>query len=236
VGVDGCRAGWFAVSLSATGSWRFDVHADFVSVWARYEDARIILVDIPIGLVESGQDGRQCDTIARRYLGRVRASSVFTRPARPATAAPDRLLASAINKRLTGRGITIQSWAITPKIREVDRLLRKNKKARGMVREVHPELLFWALNGRRAMVNRKSRLIGYEERLTVLRQSFGPTKEIADAALAGYRRSVVARDDILDALVAAITGYLGNGQLSTIPDDVPTDAYGLPMEMAYFLP
>ena len=86
------------------------------------------------------------------------------------------------------------------------------------------------------MVNRKSRLIGYEERLTVLRQSFGPTKEIADAALAGYRRSVVARDDILDALLVAITVYLGNGQLSTIPDDVPTDAYGLPMEMAYFLP
>ena len=58
---------------------------------------------------------------------------------------------------------------------------------------------------------------------------------IAEEALSRYRRSVVARDDILDALAAAITGYLSKGDLTSIPEPVPLDQYGLPMEMVYYL-
>lgn len=236
VGVDGCKAGWFAVSLSEVGSWRFDVHGDFASVWASHKEASIILVDIPIGLVDAGLSGRQCDAIARRYLSPERASSVFTPPARPVLNAPDYQAALELNRKLTGRGISMQSWNITPKIREVDQFLRHNAPARGKIREVHPELLFWALNGRRAMGQRKSRLDGYHERLAVLKRRFEPSETITEQVLARYRRSEVARDDILDALAAAVTGYLSRGQLSTIPADVPKDAYGLPMEMVYYLP
>lgn len=109
-------------------------------------------------------------------------------------------------------------------------------RSRARIREVHPELLFWALNGRRAMVERKSRLSGYEERLTVLQQVFEPARALAEAALSRYRQSAVARDDLLDALVAAVIGYLSQGELRTIPEDVPRDAFGLPMEMVYYLP
>jgi len=237
VGVDGCKAGWLAISLDDAGSWRIGVHGDFAALWANYEAAGLILVDIPIGLVDGGPDGRQCDTLARRLLSPRRSSSVFTPPARPTLEAPDYQTALALNRRLTGRGISIQSWNIAPKIREVDRFLRRlSEDKRRPIREVHPELLFWALNGRQAMVQRKSRLSGYEERLAVLRQLFDPAEAIAKAALARYRRSEVARDDILDALAAAVTGYLSRGELRSIPEDVPRDAFGLPMEMAYFLP
>lgn len=236
IGIDGCKAGWFAVGLNPAGAWRFDVHHDFAAVWDNYLEASIILVDIPIGLVSSGPAGRQCDAIARRLLRPHRTASVFTPPARPALDALDHRAASALNKKLTGRGISIQSWHIGPKIRQVDRLLRKDKEARSKVREVHPELLFWALNGRRAMANRKSRLVGYHERLAVLKRVFSPSAQIAEAAVSCYRRSEVARDDILDALAAAVSGYLSRGQLKTIPIDVPADDYGLAMEMVYYEP
>lgn len=236
VGVDGCKAGWFAIGLDAAGDWRFSVHHDFAAVWDSYQEARIILVDMPIGLVDAGPDGRRCDTLARRLLGPGRASSVFTPPARPVLDAPDYQAALALNRKLTGRGISLQSWNIASKIRQVDRFMRDNKETQGKVREIHPELVFWALNGRRAMVQRKSRLIGYEERLAVLQKHFAPAETVVQEALASYRRSEVARDDILDALAAAVTGYLSQGQLQTIPDPAPNDAFGLAMEMVYYDP
>ncbi|MGD8807066.1 MAG: DUF429 domain-containing protein [Chloroflexota bacterium] len=236
IGVDGCKAGWFAVSLGPAGAWRFDVYSDFAALWASCQAASLILVDIPIGLVEVGYDGRQCDAIARRLLGPGRASSVFTPPTRPALDAADYQAASAINRALTGKSITIQSWNIGPKIRQVDLLLRNEQRARGKVHEAHPELLFWALNGRRAMTRRKSRLSGYDERLAVLKRHFEATEALAEAALSRYRRSEVARDDILDAMVAAVSGYMSRGQLSAIPADPPCDAYGLAMEMVYYEP
>ena len=235
VGVDGCRAGWYAVGLDMAGSWRFDAFPDFTAVWDNYRETSVILVDIPIGLIASGPDGRLCDTIARRTLGPGRASSIFTPPARPVLDAPDYQAALALSKRLTGKGISIQSWNIAPKIRQVDRFLRDNQKARRKVREIHPELLFWALNGRQAMALRKRRLNGYQERLSVLRRHFAAADTITEEALARFRRKEVARDDILDALAAAVTGYLSQGQLSTIPAGAPTDDQGLAMEMVYYL-
>lgn len=236
VGVDGCRVGWFAVGLASPDSWDLGVYQDFESLWATYSRAKLILIDIPIGLIDSGSDGRLCDSVARRYLGPGRASSVFTPPARPTLNMPDRPKASELNKSLTGRGITVQSWAIAPKIQQLDLFLRSNERAAKITREIHPEILFWALNGGQPMVNRKGRPIGYHERLEVLRRVFDPSDDIAESAVARYRRYEVARDDILDALAAAITGYLSQGELTSIPDPVQRDNFSLPMEMAYYMP
>lgn len=236
IGIDGCRAGWFGVGLGPAGAWRIDVYPDFDALWADHREARLILIDIPIGLLDTGLDGRRCDVIARRLLAPGRSSSIFTPPMRPALDAADYQAASAINRALTGKSITIQSWNIGPKIRQVDRFLRHNAPVRSKVREAHPELLFWALNGRQAMTRRKKRLDGYHERLAVLRRHFQPAETIAEAALSRYRRAEVARDDILDALAAALTGYLSQGRLNAIPADPPRDAYGLAMEMVYYEP
>lgn len=235
IGVDGCKAGWFAISLTGSKSWNCGVYADIESIWRNHSGAKLILIDIPIGLLDSGYNGRECDAIARRYLSPIRASSVFTPPARPALDEADRLAASELNKKLTGRKITIQSWAIAPKIQEVDQFLRRHKEVRGKIREAHPELLFWAFNNKNAMPHRKKTLTGYEERLALLRQVFVAADLIAEEALSRYQRSVVARDDILDALAAGITGYLSKGNLTSIPDPAPLDKYGLPMEMVYYL-
>ena len=54
-----------------------------------------------------------------------------------------------------------------------------------------------------------------------------------------FPRNRVAKDDILDALAAAVTGWLagsGRGKLATLPSEPPKDAKGLPMEMVYWQP
>ena len=48
-----------------------------------------------------------------------------------------------------------------PKIREVDSLLRESAKARRAVREVHPEICFWALAGGRPMRHSKKTERGF---------------------------------------------------------------------------
>ena len=54
VGVDGCRAGWFVVALVGRGRSEWGVARTFNELWANWRRARLILVDIPIGLRDSG--------------------------------------------------------------------------------------------------------------------------------------------------------------------------------------
>lgn len=74
-------------------------------------------------------------------LGRQRASSVFTAPARAAFSAKSFSEAVVINREL-GCGICKQSWAMAPKMRVVDNPLQTWKQLRNMVRECHPEVCF----------------------------------------------------------------------------------------------
>lgn len=234
VGIDGCKAGWFAIGLFQSGSWNFSVFADVAQLWNKFYEAQLLLIDIPIGLREDGVIGRACDTRARQILGSPRASIIFTPPMRPALESNDRETASEKNYSLTGRRIGVQSWAIAPKIKEVDHFLRSRPNARKKIREVHPEVLFWALNGFKPMSHKKSRHSGFEERLGVLRTHFHNSDALVEEALHTFRRNKVARDDILDALAAAVTALFGKGQLTSIPEKSEKDPFGLPMEMVYY--
>ena len=236
VGVDGCPAGWFSVALGEDAFHEMKVFGAFAELVRYYHDAPLIFVDIPIGLNESGLEERRCDKTARRLLGR-RGSSVFPAPIRQVLAESTYEDASRTNRRVRGKGISKQTWAIVPKIAEIDCLLAELPSARERVREIHPEVLFWALNGRNAMRFNKKKRPGIEERMAVLERYEQRTQAIYDDVMANYFRKVVARDDILDALAAAVTARLGYpDRLATLPDDPPTDDRGLPMEMVFYNP
>lgn len=68
---------------------------------------------------------------------------------------------------ITGRGLSRQSWAITPKIAEADAVIRRLPERRRL-REMHPEVCFAALNGMRPMSFNKKKPAGHQERLAVL--------------------------------------------------------------------
>jgi hypothetical protein len=48
-----------------------------------------------------------------------------------------------------------------------------------------------------------------------------------------HPRHEVARDDIVDALAAAVTARMAQGDYRTLPENVETDQEGLRMEMVY---
>ena len=232
IGVDGCKAGWFAVGLTGDNRWRVDVFPDMSSLWARYSQASVILVDIPIGLREDSTGERRCDPQARKLLG-PRRSSVFPAPCRGAIYAQSYQEACDVNQRLTGKRLSVENWNIIPKIREVDCLLSGDASARDRIRETHPELCFWGLAGC-PMQHAKKRSEGLSERTQLLQSIYPQTADIIAHVLSTYRRKDVARDDILDALSAAVTAMIGGQNLASIPQEPEFDNRGLRMEMVYY--
>jgi predicted RNase H-like nuclease len=233
IGIDGCRAGWLCVLLDDSDNWSCRVAPDANAVGALARAADSVLIDIPIGLPDSGPDGRLCDTEARRLLGHGRASSVFPAPARRTLAATGYPQALALNREAAGRGLSRQAWNIVPKIREIDALLRGNKSLQGVMRESHPELCFWALNGRQAMRCNKKQREGQQERLSVLEDAFPQCRVLFKQACAEFPRREVARDDIIDAMVCAVTAKQGYGSYQTVPATPARDGQGLAMEIVY---
>ena len=223
VGVDGCKKGWFAVQLADDLEWRVEVFEDIEALWTKYHDAAVILIDIPIGLKDEGPKERECDVAARTLLGKKRASSVFRPPCRKAVHSPiDK--ASKINFNLTTKRLPLQTLNILSKISEVDALLSKDKSAGLVIREIHPEICFWALSGGRPMQYSKRKREGFFERERILQSVCPLTEQIVRHALTTYLRKEVARDDVLDALAAAVTAKIGFKRFLTIPEMPPVDS------------
>ena len=235
IGIDGCKDGWFCVTLDETDMWSYCVINNSKSLSELTKNANSVLIDIPIGLLDNITGGRQCDIEGRRLLRPKRSSSVFPSPARKTLSAKSYTEAQLINRNSIGCGLSQQSWGIVPKIREIDDLLTKSNHL-SMIRECHPEICFWALNSNNAMQYNKKKKEGRLERLSVLHKYFKHCHELFENAKSQYLRRQVAYDDIIDAMVCAVTAKYGYNQYSTIPIAPNKDAKGLPMEMVYWLP
>ena len=264
-GVDGCPGGWFYVALDATGEWCCGLVDSLREIVERAGGQDRVFVDIPIGLPDEGNpEPRQCDLEARWLLnrdqqsgkplpdGERRGGSVFPAPARETLDAENYREACNLNKDVTskrtsdkkGVGLSRQAFALIPRIREANELLCQSDnvlkdKVRKIVCEVHPELCFWALNGKHPMKHNKKQLRGRDERLAVL-QSYWPNAKFAPIwgkICELYPRKQVAYDDIADAMVAAVTARGDPSQRVPTnplpPADPPRDTKGLPMQMIW---
>lgn len=236
VGIDGSRAGWFCVFLDRDDGWDYGLAPDAKVLAQSIRQVSTALIDIPIGLLDEGHDERRCDLEARRLLGRPRSASVFAAPVRAALGANNYVAAGKTNRRLTGCGLSRQSWALVPKIRDVDNLLREFPDLRGVLRECHPEVGLCTLNRGQAMVANKKQARGREERLEVLRRYFPAADALLGKAAANHLRRQVALDDVIDAMVAAVTAKCGDGAYRTLPAEPITDSRGNAMEIVYWQP
>ena len=248
VGVDGCPYGWFSVAFDDGGKSELRVCRTFDQLLVNYNGAKLILVDMPIGLPKD-KPGRDCDGKARSYLEGTFSSSVFPTPTRDTIEQvgrrPDVCLCATNIQYLFSKseikGINLQTFAIAHKIAEVDEVMKgRGSDATPKVREVHPEVCFRALNkGESLKFGKKYKEEkGLNERLCILKGIEGRSQAIFDEACCKFSRKVVAKDDILDALAAAVTAYKGctQGPLQTLPGTPQTDCRGLPMEMVYWKP
>lgn len=228
--MDGCRAGWVGVLGRVVGR---AVVVDEVRIFGAFREAAAlgcdaVAVDIPIGLPSSAvPGGRGADRGARALLGK-RASSVFSTPIRGVLGCDTYREALSVMRASSEHaiGLTIQTWNIVPKIREVDEVVRA--ESGGIIEECHPELSFFGMAGR-PMSHRKATPEGAEERIAVLEQS---GIAVATASLAGAKI-----DDVLDAHACLWTAArIALGEASCVPDPnepAEVDACGLRMRIRY---
>lgn len=243
-GVDGCKAGWVAVVLAPGSEPDAATFADFAGLIDALPADAVVAVDMPIGLPERcGDGGRGPERLVRARLGQ-RQSSVFSIPSRAAVyaepagfttieawyAAHRRASAVARDTSDPPRAVSIQAFGIFPKIRELDRLLRKRPGLADRVIEAHPEIAFWRLAGGQPMVlpkKIKGRVnpAGMQERKALLAASGLPRAFLDRPPPRG-----AAEDDLLDAAAVLFTAYrFARGEAISFPDPPERDAHGLPI-------
>jgi predicted RNase H-like nuclease len=221
-----------AVVFDASGFDHAAVFPGIGDLWARYEErAERVLVDVPIGLHESGEEGRECDALARGVLGR-RSGAVFTPPVREATRKRRYPAAKRVNERKTGTGLTKQAFAISDDIAAVDELLQELPEAREVIAEAHPEVCFRAFAGE-PLEHSKLTAGGYAERMRTLAEFDRDAPPVVQSAAEATDGASVGVDDVLDAVALGYTARPGPETLRTLPPDPDTDPTGLPMRMVY---
>ena len=235
VGIDGCKAGWFYIGMNEDDVWATGVFETISGISKFLLESRLILIDIPIGLkgVDSYESQRCCDKQARAVLRPSRSSSVFPVPSRVALSATTYQQACEFNQAAINRRLSKQTWAIMPKIKEVDGFLRDNSIAQQRIREMHPEVCFWALNNGSAMEHNKKKAEGFHERKKVLSRICKHTDTIIYDVLNRFRRKEVAKDDVLDAFVGVVTAKYFYDSLAALPATPELDEMNLPMEVVF---
>lgn len=235
-GVDGCKAGWFAAIASATKESETDtsckfnlenvfIASTFTEVLLETTDCKLVCVDIPIGL-SNDRKQRECDVAARKLIRGPRASSVFPAPIRPCLSANNYKTASKICFEHSGKKLNKQSFFLLEKIRQVDDLMTPALQNR--VREIHPEILFWALNDQKPIELNKKTVPGQALRHKLLQEIFADM----DGILTQTPPHGYLMDDALDALVAAwMAGQTVIGKAGTLPENPQFDSKGLKMEI-----
>jgi predicted RNase H-like nuclease len=228
-GVDGCRGGWLVITAPAAlpcaaAELRWQLLESLQPALAT-PGLVLTAVDMPVGLAGAGP--RRCDQEARRLLG-PRRSSVFPAPLRPCLAASTYAEACALSAAASGRRLSQQAYHLLPRIRQLDGLLQADRNLRQRVWEVHPELAFRQWNGGVPMAAAKKTAAGARERGRLV-EAWLPGA--SGAIRASLRRSLVADDDILDALACLWSAArLRSGEALTLGGD--PDPTGLPMRIS----
>jgi predicted RNase H-like nuclease len=213
-GVDGCKAGWVIV-FEEDGNLGMRLLPSLQELFRSEWD--MVMIDIPIGLTEDGR--RPCDLLARQQLGRKRASVFF---------APTRNQLPALEyEEVRVQGVSLQTFYILPKIREVDQLISPTDQ--DWLKEAHPELAF---DSRSEMdLGKKKSPEGRAARQRVLKAVGSPFR-LGDWEKT-FLRKAVALDDMLDAaiLLEVARGW-AQGEPRKVGEE-QCDSRGLRMEICF---
>ena len=227
-GIDGCHEGWLClVKDLISNEVSLHILTNISGLLSLEPKPDVITVDIPIGLPDLGS--RDCDTLARSHLLQPRACSVFPAPIRPVLIATTWDQACKIGRKAEERALSQQTWAILPKIKEVDSFLRDNPSFQSIVWEVHPEISFWVWNNKKAMITRKRLQEGRRERETLVSSLYnGAYQKLQERPAQGQYRN----DDLLDAFSALYTAErFAKKSCLFIPENPIKDIHGLRMQI-----
>ena len=230
VGIDGCKGKWVAVCITENG-FEVEKFKTISDICNRYPNADSLIIDIPIGLLESKSDIRP-DIFVKRALGK-KGSSIFEVPCRQAVYAENKGAAREQNITILGKSLSEQTLGIIKAIRQVDEFLQDNSQWKNRLVESHPEFCFSKLNSNLPVLENKSTNEGKLKRLDILQRYYPSASEVVGKFLADvpYRKKT---DDVIDALCLAVTGMLGlENEFKTIPEYPMMDTRGILMQMIY---
>ncbi|WP_083966599.1 DUF429 domain-containing protein [Demequina globuliformis] len=199
LGLDSCKGGWVVVTANTSGILDIATAPDVSAAVDRGHTrwgATTVVIDIPIGLPD--RSTRATEREARSRLGPLR-SSVFDVPIRDAIYAPSRAEADLISRERAERGVGAQSFALAPKIIEVDAYVRDRAPSGIEIREGHPEVSFAAMQGAPLTASKKT-LKGALLRHSLLARAGLSVPLDAELALKG-----TGFDDVFDAAAMAWT-------------------------------
>ena len=231
IGIDGCPGGWVAAILRDSLELIFSETLE--EIREKIGGSTLTLIDMPMGLKSQGEGERRCDVEARKFLKR-RKMSIFPVPCRQAVYSNTYAEANEVNRKILGKGLSKQSFNLFPKIREVDQFLCRDRDILKGIREGHPEISFARLGGGEMGHNKRSQE-GFQERIAVIEELLPGSTSSVESFLGEYKRSVIARDDILDAIILSLAAKVSQERGHLIVPEKPTkDSQGIPMKI--FIP
>jgi predicted RNase H-like nuclease len=215
LGIDAAGKNWVAVA-SDLRAYAAPTLLGLLEVADADGTVEVVGIDMPIGLPD-GTDPRLADVEARQVVG-PRWPSVFMTPPRTVLAASTYETASLEARRVMGKGISQQAWALRHRILEVDQVVRSVDRR---IFEVHPEVSFRTLANRH-LPAAKSTWAGLEERRGLL-----AAEGFVLAADLGWPGLVAGPDDVLDAAVACWTAQRVAGGVAVRYPDPPEQLDGI---------
>ena len=194
IGIDGCKSGWFSVWENQDKSIHSSVFSNLNELKNFFKNESQLIVGIDMPVVLSEVIPRQADQLARKLLSK-KASSVFTAPTPEMLDQPNYEKASLVSKKLFGKSMSLQSWYLFPKIKDVQTMIHHEDM---QIYEIHPELSFRAMNNEQVILESKKSPEGFAIRNSLLTMHF--KNFIFEEIRRQYARKDVMDNDILDAL------------------------------------
>ena len=197
IGIDGTPSGWIA----SIGSSK-DKCVSFITISENLDKLlsdypnSVVVIDMPIELNKKNYL-RECDVLAKRYLGKGFQSSIFIPPLKRVLECTDYQEANMLSKKITGKGLSKQSWNLKSKISELQSISKLSNK----IYEGHPECTFKMLKNETLKAKKKS-VLGIFERLGILKEA-----GLDPLSITMHLESTptIKIDDVLDSMVLFIT-------------------------------
>ena len=206
IGVDGWKSGWVAVVLEDGRFADAASASDLPSLLERYPSAVAVAIDMPIGFPTT--EPRRADVAARSFVG-PRRSSVFSMLPKQVYETASYAAASVVCKKLWGKGLTQQSYALKQKIFEVEAVAATEEP----VFECHPEVSFAAMAGAPLDWSKKTWNGQLLRRRLLAAGGIIVPDDLGEAGVAPV-------DDILDAAACAWSAERARlGSSRTLPED-----------------
>ena len=212
IGIDGCKSGWFAVWQNQDEVIDTAIFKSLNNLKDFFIESNQLIIGIDMPVILSEVMPREADQLARKLLSK-KASSVFTAPTPEMLDQPNYEKASLISKRLIGKSMSLQSWYLFPKIKDVQTVIHcENIK----LFEIHPEVSFRAMNNEKVVLASKKTAEGFDIRKSLLDKHF--LNFNFDVIRNKYQKKDLMDNDILDALVVFWSARrIVNNQASYLP-------------------